>query len=157
MINISRDIKLFFNPLTKGEFADIEIDNGDFVPDEGLETMVLISLFSDVFVEKDSSYNGESRGYFGDYLFNYPLGSKLWQLDRAKIDKTTITLATQYMKECLEWMVTDGIADRIETLAQKAPDRSDTINLYIAIYKPGSDVEGFKYSTQWKTQLGLGG
>ena len=156
MTSIARDIKLFHNPLVQGDYADIEIDNGDFVLDEGFETLILISLFTDAYVAKNSSYNKESRGWFGNDVLGFNLGSKLWQLDRSKLNKKTLNLATQYSKDALQWMVDDGMFRQVETLAIKSKTRSNAIELYIAAYKPDDTIEKYKYNVQWIAQTGSG-
>lgn len=155
MTSIARDIKLYYNPLTRGEFSDVYISQGDFVFDDGLENMVLISLFSDAYVDKSQSYNGKCGGFFAENILGFNLGSKLWQLDRAKITrKDTLVLAAQYAKEALDWMVDAGIYSKVETYAQKDTARTDSINLYIAAYKPDTGIDQYKYNTQWVAQLG---
>ena len=152
---ISRDIKLFYDPIAKGDYADIEIDGGDFVLDEGFETMILISLFSDAYVDKRNSYNGESRGFFAEKIIGFNLGSKLWQLDRAKNTKNTLVLAAQYAKEALQWMVDIGIYKKVETVAIKSKVIKNRFDLYMAAYRPDDSIERYKYGVQWEAQIGV--
>ena len=153
MTSVARDIKLFYNPNTNGYYADVDFQNGDFVGEEGLETMVLMCLFSDQWVAKESSYNGESRGFFAEEAIGYNLGSKLWQLDRSKLDKTTLSLFAQYAKEALEPLVHEGIYDRVETYAQKGEDKN-RLDFFIAGYRPDGEIDQYKYKLLWDSQLG---
>lgn len=156
MTSIARDIKFFYDPLVQGDYADIKVDVGDFVLDEGFENLILISLFTDAYVDRKNSYNKESRGWFGNEVLGFNLGSKLWQLDRSKIDKKTLNLATQYSKDALQWMIDNGMFSKIETLAIKSTTRNNAIDLYVAAYKPDDTIEKYKYSIQWVAQTGSG-
>lgn len=156
MTSTARDIKFFYNPLVQGDYADVKIDYGDLVLDGGFETLILISLFTDAYVDKNSSYNGESRGWFGNEILGFNLGSKLWQLDRSKINKETLNLATQYSKDALQWMVGEGMFKSVETLALKSTSRRNAIDLYIAVYKPDGTIDKYKYNVQWIAQTGSG-
>ena len=155
MTEIQRDIKIFYNPITHGEFGDVEIDAGDFVLDGGLETPVLISLFSDMRVDKKESFDNSTRGFWAEKLIGFNLGSKIWLLDRSKINQNkTLRRLEQYTKDALKWMVDDGIYSRVETAALKSKTRINTIELYIAAYKPDDLPDKFKYAIQWNVQLG---
>ena len=157
MIELQKDIKMFFNSLFYGEFGDVQIEDGDFILDGGLETAVLISLFSDARVSPDESrdqFNGEIRGFWAEKLIGFNLGNKVWLLDRSKLTNNVLRLSEQYNKEALQWMIDEGIAARIETVSLKSTTRPNTMQWYIAIYKPEGGVEGFKYDIPWNNQLG---
>ncbi|MBW1784815.1 MAG: phage GP46 family protein [Deltaproteobacteria bacterium] len=94
---------------------NMDFANGDFLGDEGLETAVLISLFSDAKVLADELPAGEStrRGWWGD-LFpdveNDKIGSKLWLSDRGKRTLANLTEMEAQATKSLEWMKLDGLA-----------------------------------------------
>lgn len=70
------------NQLSRGELA---INHDGLSRDEGLVTLVLICLFTDVRADTDDiipDNSSDPRGWPGDTFSDYPWGSKLWLLDR---------------------------------------------------------------------------
>ena len=102
--------------------ADLAIDGADLAADDGLETAVIISLFTDRRVEEDELPAGETdrRGYWGDDLNEEPgdlTGSKLWLLSREKETPEVLVRAEEYSLEALEWLVTDGHVRAVQAVA----------------------------------------
>jgi phage gp46-like protein len=112
------DIGLFL----KDNCFDLELENGDLKADNGLETAVSISLFSDrrVSVEELPDLEKSRRGFWGD---SYPsvdqdlTGSRLWTLARSKRTIETLRRAEDYAREALAWLIEDGVAETIEVVA----------------------------------------
>ena len=109
------DLKIEYTGLPP---ADIQItdDNRNLIRDPGLETSVLISLFSDQQADEEDQLpqaNGNRRGWWGDTLDNTSIGSKIWLLERAKITDETTTILKQYTEEALAWLIEDGVADEV--------------------------------------------
>ena len=98
--------------------GDIKIENGDILPDNGLFTAVLLSLFVDKRAEIEQLPFGESdqRGYWADTVENRH-GSLLWTLEREKITSETLERAKTYAKDALVWMLEQGIASKINIQA----------------------------------------
>ncbi len=95
--------------------ADLMISNQDLATDQGLETAIIISLFTDRRAEKNELLNNGAgqRGWWGDrYLKNTNdhIGSKLWLLQREKMTATTLHRAKAYTEEALKWLVDDKVA-----------------------------------------------
>lgn len=66
--------------------------NGDLACGNDLETAVMVNLFADAPATSDFIPRGHSkdrRGWWGSGLKGQPIGSTLWQLDRAKITSGT--------------------------------------------------------------------
>ncbi|MDM7928654.1 phage GP46 family protein [Blastomonas fulva] len=102
--------------------GDIALDRGAVVLDGGLRTAILISLFTDARAPADAPLPEESadrRGWWGD---DFPAsqgrrgetGSLLWLLARSKITQGTINRAREYTIAALQWLLTDGIASRLD-------------------------------------------
>ena len=97
--------------------ADLVLAGDDLELDQGLETAVLVSLFSDARLEAgDELPEGESdlRGWWADGGPGDRFGSRLWLLERAKVTQATLELARRYATEALEWLITEEIAERVE-------------------------------------------
>lgn len=95
--------------------ADLSQDAlGTLEFDEGLETAVVISLFTDRRAEPGDIENPEERrGWWGDTFPSVPedkIGSRLWLLGRAKTTEETLELAKLYDEEALAWMLEDRVA-----------------------------------------------
>jgi phage gp46-like protein len=142
----------------RGRFFDIEIKNNDIVQDDGLETAVIISLFTDkrVGIEELPPLETDRAGWWGDMfadLENDEVGSKLWLLAREKQTSQTLTRVIQYCKEALQWLVDDDVAESFEVSASY-PER-ERLSLEISIQKPQGKVS-FKYILNWRAEASKG-
>jgi len=105
-----RDIKL----IPTGEFGVMDMaltSEGDLLHDSGLETAVIISLFSDQRYEN-------TRGHWADELIGRASGSLLWLLKREKETTAVLRRAEDYSKQALKWMLGQRIAIGIEINAR---------------------------------------
>jgi phage gp46-like protein len=123
----------------------------DLVNDEGLETAVVLSLFTDALANEDdvlpSLTEDDRRGWWAQ-----PWGSKLWLLSREKWTDDVRLRAEFYCLEALEWMKTDGVADRIECEARLM--EVGTVVVAIAIYKDGRLLFAKPFGVQWRATIG---
>ncbi len=132
----------------EGACADLVIENGDLKADNGFETAVLMSLFSDAFVELEDLPEGETdpRGWWGDALsepVTDEIGSKLWLFDRSKILENTESGLETFAKEALKWMLEDGIAATVSAVATRID--KERIDLSIVIVKPTGESTPFQF------------
>lgn len=93
---------------------------------DDLQTAVLISLFTDrLALPIDPTPDGDRRGWWGDDP-KYPIGSRLWLLDRVKGPQDVPQRAQDYAAEALQWLIDDGVVARFDIAAQwVAPNRLD--------------------------------
>jgi phage gp46-like protein len=118
------DIGLFWN--AEAQRADFKLAAPDLVPDEGLETAVLVSLFTDRRAEGDGVPPGgtdDRRGWWGDAFAAVPgdrIGSKLWLLAREKLTPETLLRTREYAEEALAWLAEDGVLERVSVRVEKA-------------------------------------
>lgn len=141
-----------------GRFFDIEVAKNDITKDDGLETAVIISLFTDrrVGIEELPPLETDRAGWWGDMfpeIENDEIGSKLWLLMREKQTNQTLSRVVEYCKEALQWMIEDGIAESVEVSAEY-PER-EKLSLAISIQKPKGKVS-FKYILNWRAELSKG-
>lgn len=150
------DVKLFFDQ-TKTEHATIDIDPDtfDLYSDAGLENAVLISLFTDKRADDDDELpdvgNDDRRGWWGDALRGWKIGSKLWLLAREKCLDTLGTLLEQYSSEALQWLVSDGVAESVSAEASRTSKTEWSVQ--IKITRPQSKPMEFIYFYNWQGQI----
>lgn len=124
-----------------GTEFDVAIAGGDLLAEDGLETAVLISLFSDRRAEPDDELpdgTGDRRGWWADVFLPVDgdrIGSRLWLLERAKQRPDVPRRAEEFMAEALAWLVEDGIAAAVEPAAETG--EPDVLEMQATIRKPG--------------------
>lgn len=140
------DIRLQWRPDVGA--ADINVKANDLEPDDGMETAVALSLFTD-------RRDGGGRGWWADALTpDDPMGSRLWTLANEKDTATVLQLAPAYAREALAWMVTDGVASEVTASASslpREPGRSIML-LTVGIQRPGQTAATYRYAYNWQSQ-----
>ena len=108
-----------------------------------LYTAMLVSLFSDRiasadFVPPDGST--DLRGWWADSYTGDPIGSRLWQLMRAKkVGQTTLLRqAEDFCQEALQWLLDDGV---VATMTINAFWLNGTaLGIAITVTQPGGNT-----------------
>lgn len=137
-----------------GAEFDIGFGLSDIELDDGLETAVIISLYSDARISLSELPKGHNsvRGFWGDALENnVRTGSKLWLVDRATTVVEVRDKLKDYAKESLVWMIEEGMASDVEVSGEIVS--SQQINLTVTIIRPDGESyfdflwskEGLKY------------
>jgi len=143
------DIGLF---LSENGF-DLAVDENDLLPDDGLETAVSISLFTDKRVtdEQLPSMETSKRGWWGDMFPDVnqdKIGSRLWTLEREKRTNEVLRRSEELSKESLTWMIEDGLADAVIIKSEYNGDGH--LLIYVEIQKPDGDSARFR--VLWEKQ-----
>lgn len=132
--------------------ADIVLAGADLQVEDGLETAIIISLFTDRRANADDAVpdgSTDRRGWWGDAAARTAgdmIGSRLWLLERGKLTAETLRLVKDYAEEALAWMVTDQVAKAVEiTVERRAQDQ---VALLVQITKPDGNTGQFSYL--WK-------
>lgn len=139
--------------------GDIAFVNGDIKRGKPIESSVYISLFCDAKATdfNDAPYDPDSRrGWWGDLLkaAGSAIGSNIWQLEREKMTQGTLNIVKSYCELALEWMLTDGIADRIEIETENTSDtKTPTVFLSIKIYRGSDTIANIQYKDLWNAQI----
>lgn len=121
---------------------DIDFTNTEFKTDNGLQTAIYISLFS-------NRRHDDQEGYWGDMFpeaENDKHGSILWSLKREKISKELLKRIEDAATDALKWMIEDGIAKAIAVEAV----RVGTYNIRINIEITKSNNAKPKFSYLWE-------
>lgn len=146
------DIRLTWNVYA----ADLSVAENDLVLDEGLETAVILSLFTDRRSnEGDVLPDGQSdrRGWWGDAfptVANDKIGSRLWLLYREKEQAAVLLRAKEYALESLQWLIEDQIAAAVDVIA--SVPRRGMLGLEIAITRPLTAPVVYRYEAVWAGQ-----
>lgn len=135
--------------------ADFSLEDNDLVVDDGLETSVLISLFTDRRAEPgDVLPDGETdrRGWWADDPDDR-IGSRLWLLKRAKESQDTLDRALEYIKESLQWMLDGLVSDEINvTTSFVTINRTRLMLFEVEIHRPELDPVTYRYNYNWASQ-----
>lgn len=143
----------------KDNMIDMVLLPGDIAGDDGLETGVIISLFSDARATQDMldaiDSDGDLRGFWGDITRpGDSTGSLLWTLKRAKQLTRTLALARGFCQIALEWLIDDKIANRIDIRTSYLAPASGVMVIEVDVYRPGSaNPVQYRYGYEWAAQL----
>lgn len=148
------DIALIWKP-DEGT-ADIGVENGDLIGDDGIRTAILISLFTDGSAKpEDVLPEGETsrRGWWGDVYPEIPgdkIGSRLWLIDREKATQQVAEQARDYARDALQWMLDDKVAESIVI----TPEFVDTgfLGLKIVVKPPDYDPAEYRFNLNWQAE-----
>lgn len=131
--------------------ADL-VRDGNFLTDGGIETAVVISLFTDRRAEPTDVPVGEHRrGWWADALAQEPgdlEGSRLWLLPRSR---QPLADAVAFAEEALRWMVEDGVAAAVKAVSSWVG--VGILKLEVAIRKPGEVA--FRWRAAWEVPIGV--
>lgn len=146
------DIKSVFVDLEKG--VDYGLEQLGLVEDDGLDTAVIISLFTDRQAEaSDVIPDGtdDKRGHWSDSFPDLDgdlIGSRLWLLTREKQLPEVMVRAREYCEEALTWMVQDGVASEV-TVTVTNP-REGILYAQIEIAKPDGTATRYQFENFWR-------
>jgi len=156
---MANDIKILWdNDLIEG---DIEYDNGELTIEDGLETAVIMSLFTDgrASIEDTLPDSGseDRRGWWGDQVAEVKddeIGSKLWLLERSTTIQETLINAEIYIKDCLQWMIDDAVIIDfdIEMERQDRSDKSATLAFKVIFHQSDGTEKIMKFNDLWINQ-----
>ncbi|NNP68969.1 phage GP46 family protein [Acinetobacter sp. Ac_5812] len=116
------DIQTVWDTVTaRGEY---QIKDGSLLAGKDVETAVLISLFTDRIADinddlpdSTSTTRHDRRGWWGDTGQQYPIGSRLYLLERRKAPLLVEKDAVNYAIEALQWMIDDLVVARFDVKA----------------------------------------
>ena len=135
-------------------YWDIDFTNGDLTMTRGLETAILMSLFVDARASSSEMPDAmRRRGWFGNKLNGYDndeMGSKLWLLSQSRRTQNTLNLAKTYCVNCLAWLLTDKIADKIDVDVSFIPDG---VEVDITVYRSQNKIFNASYNLWENTNL----
>lgn len=136
--------------------SDIALGGLLLQEDDGLDTAVILSLFTDRRAEDDDvipGATGDKRGTWIDTFADVEgdkFGSRLWLLERAKLMPETVNRVREYCAEALNWMLRDGVAKAVNVSAAIIRHHPlGIINAQIDIIKPDGSTTRYKFEQLW--------
>lgn len=119
--------------------GDITLLNGQPDMDQGLETAVLISLFS-------------GSGWWGNVAsaLDEQVGCELEELTTRTLTNQTRLDAEEAARKALAWMLSAGVAAKV-TVAATLPALGWLV-LAVTIEQPGGSVTELRYQINWAAQ-----
>jgi phage gp46-like protein len=155
--NCSGDVYILWD--NNNAIGDWTLADGDLQTGQDLETACLVSLFTDKlatpdFVPTDGS--SDHRGWWADPYNDQPLGSNLWQLERAKKTRDTLAIARRYALDALQWLVDDGVAKEVVCNTSWLGGAGSTmLGIGLAIIKPDGSLTRFTFGWAWSSLAAL--
>lgn len=140
--------------------ADLSITANDYTTDDGFETAVLLSLFTDAQAADSDVLPDEEtdqRGWWADgvpVVENDTFGSKLWLLARSKDTQEVLTKAQTYAAQALQWLIDDSAAKAVSVTTESqpyAPGRT-VLALGIDITRPNGKLFSRRFDYNWVSQ-----
>lgn len=126
--------------------------------EDALATAVTISLFTDARAGDDDALpwgSTERRGWLGDAYIDNSFdtrpdrwGNHLWLLYVSKATVNVLERARFTAHECLQWLVRDGLASRVDVAAQWV---NEVLAVRPTIYQAGSSNP--VYDVLWGTSI----
>jgi len=133
---------------------DIAIENGDMVPDTGLETAILTSILSDQRADESQVPQPEfRRGWIGDLVTPFPgvkYGSLIWLTEQSRLTQSVLNSIKDFAQKSLQWMIDTGLANAVEATATR--QGSNTVLLTIRVVSPGGGITE-KAFTLWSNTI----
>jgi len=145
------DIRTTFIDPIKG--ADYTLDALGLIEDNGLDTAVILSLFTDRRAEVDNMLPGDStdrRGWWADAYATIPgdkFGSRLWLLSREKQLSAALTRAKEYAEESLQWLIDDSVVKSVHATATVV--RTGVLGLVVEIQHGNETASRYRFEKFW--------
>jgi phage gp46-like protein len=137
--------------------GELVLSGFDLARDDGLETAVIISLFTDRRASAEQIPvelpQDDLRGYWGDIsnaTTSNQAGSLLWLLAREKQLPQVLARAQQYCREALAWMVEDLVATRVEVVAEFVAQ--GWMLILVDIFRPTGSPVRYRFNYEWAAQ-----
>lgn len=145
------DIQLFFG--CEGDnCADVSVACGDLVTGNELSSQIMTSLFTDRRANDDDEIpdgTTDPRGWWADAIDGVKIGSRLWLLERARAIPETFRLAKEYIQEALQWLIDDGVADKIDVEIGTVSGGCNIMTFLVSVKKPDGKQLKWKYRYAW--------
>lgn len=128
------DIRLLQD--ANGRF-DIVLENGDLADEDGFDTAIYISLFTDALAPAAIVLKPENRrGWIGNVVspvIDRDLGGLLWLTEQSRLNQNTLNEAVSHARQALNWFVEDELAEKIEVSGEIVPISGIRLTIIITV------------------------
>lgn len=131
---------------------DLCIDGDDLVSDSGLNTAVLLSIFTDRRAVDGEPVPGaveDRRGWWADEFLVEPgdrMGSRRWLLERAAIRAGLADADRGYLEESIAWMIGDRVARSVSVETEIVGAR---LSARVEVVRPDGEELEFRFAHVW--------
>lgn len=156
---MTRYVDLNFEQDTEGIFdLVIDVDAKDLDTTDGLETAILVSLFSDRRAAADEVRDPlRRRGWIGNLIAEVPndnFGSGLWLYEQKRLTGDVLAGLRTEAEQALDWMVDEGLATSTAAKVVAAPERRQ-VYLSVDLFEPSGDATNRAYRLADATRQGI--
>lgn len=134
----------------RGTNGDWSVDGADLLSGNDLETATIISVMTDRVLPDGAiapDGSGDPRGWWGDDPAHL-IGSRLWTLLRAQAPgQHTLADAHDFLAECLQWMIDDGVVQSWDIATQW--NAQSFLAAVVIATKPDGTTQQFNFSWAW--------
>ena len=128
---MKKDIALIFD----GSGFDLVIEDGDFKNEEGFDTAIWVSLFTDARASESQVLAPENRrGWMGNLVSDVEereVGGLLWLAEQRRLTQDSLNEIVDYVRKSLNWFIEDNIAQKIEVSGEIVPRSGIAISIII--------------------------
>ncbi|MEH6630156.1 MAG: phage GP46 family protein [Halopseudomonas aestusnigri] len=145
---------IYLNWNSESFTADMSMQLGDIITGREIETAVIMSIFTWRRANADDELpEGETsrQGWWADTYTDVPndkIGSRIWLARRRKMNQTTRVFIYDCIKECLQWLIEDQIAVKIDIETER--QGLSTLATKIIIHETSGAVTALQYSLIWE-------
>lgn len=145
------DIAVYYNPETLSFYWDIAAPG--LAADDGLETAVMVSLFSDRIARQDDALpsDDDRRGWWADAYAEEDgdaWGSRLWLIYREKQMASVLRRAEEYAREALAWLIEDRVVSTVQCTAEII--RDGVLGLTVVMTRGRELSTKYRFEIFWK-------
>lgn len=151
------------NDLGRGDISQAPTDyspfTGNLQTDEGLISMVEISLFTDRRAPEGLVTPGgrnDLRGWWGDMFWadlnmpGFQIGSLLWTLEKSKNRQETLNDLKTICEDAVAWMITEGYISTALAITERVS--RDVAGFCLQLTRPGEETAPF-WTPRWEKTI----
>lgn len=136
----------------QGVRGDWQLSGAELLAGDDLATACLISFFTDRLANEDDQIpdgTANRRGWWGDAGQPDPIGSRLWLLERSKLDRNVANRAKDYGTEALQWLVDDGVVAKFTVDAEVVSTVPGRLVMRVVLYKTDGTRKALNFVWVW--------
>ena len=126
---------------------DLAIENGDFKNQDGMDTALNVSLFTDARATREQVVVPENRrGWLGNIVSEVAerqLGGYLWLTEQRRLTQDTLNEVVDYCRKSLVWLLEDNVCLGLEVTGAIVPRTGIALNVDITARNGATDSHYF--------------